>query len=60
MIVASIVFTAIGVRLTTQNVRVGGDEDEDDEGRGQENALARREAAKAKEAASKKMVLEKE
>ena len=51
VIVASIVFTAIGVRVTTKNVHVGGDDD-DDEG----DALARKEAEKAKAAADKRIV----
>jgi cell volume regulation protein A len=51
VIVASIVFTAIGVRVTTKNVRVGGDED-DDEG----DILARKEAEKARNAADKRVV----
>lgn len=51
VIVASIVFTAVGVRLTTKKFRVGGDED-DDEG----DILARREAEKASAAADKRVV----
>ncbi len=51
VIVASIVFTAIGVRITTRNVRVGGDEDEDED-----DVLARKEAEKARAAADKRIV----
>lgn len=51
VIAASLVFTAIGVRLTSANVRVGGDDDEDEEDR-----LARKEAEKARAEADKRIV----
>jgi outer membrane biosynthesis protein TonB len=51
VIIASIVFTAIGVRVTTKDVRVGGDEDEDEE-----DILARKQAEAAHAAADKRVV----